>query len=121
MNKLLSVVIAVGMAALCPADENDTANIAGEWQMSVETAHGTMAGPVKMQQEGSKITGTFESDAGKTALTGKVEGNKLTFSMDAPGGMTLTFNGAVEGDKMSGTTDPVGRHKDGWPWSASRK
>src|SRR5260370_25710661 len=123
MKKLLSVVLAVGLASICllAGEQGATANNAVEWQMSVETAHGTMAGPVKMQQEGSKITGTFESDAGKTALTGKVEGNKLTFSMDAPGGMTLTFNGAVEGDKMSGTTDPVGRHKDGWPWSASRK
>jgi hypothetical protein len=50
-------------------------------------------------------------------LTGKVERTKVTFSMDAPGGqMTITFNGAVDGDKMSGTADPMGG-----AWSATRK
>src|SRR5260370_28056658 len=118
MNKLLSVVLALGMASIClPADEHGTVNIAGEWQMSLVSPRRTIAGPLKIQQEGSKITGTFESEhAGNLALTGKVEGNKLTFNMEPHAGMTLTFNGAVEGDKMSGTTDPASGS-----WSASRK
>src|SRR5258708_5361117 len=118
MNKLLSVVLALGMASIClPADEHGTANIAGEWQMSLVSPRRTIAGPLKIQQEGSKITGTFESEhAGNLTLTGKVEGNKLTFNMEPHAGMTLTFNGAVEGDKMSGTTDPASGS-----WSASRK
>ncbi|SRR6266487_2108305 len=117
MNKLLSIVLAVGMAAICLLAEepNTTAKIAGEWQMSVETPHGTMTGPLNVEQDGTKITGSYETEhAGKLTITGKIEGKKVTFSMDARG-MTITFIGTVDGDKMSGTADPMGG------WSATRK
>jgi hypothetical protein len=40
--------------------------------MSLESTRRAIVGPLKIQQEGSKITGTFESEhAGKLALTGK--------------------------------------------------
>jgi hypothetical protein len=119
MNKLLSVLLAVGIASACllAEDRAESVKVAGEWQLSVETPHGTIAGPLKVEQDGSKITGTYETEhAGKLALTGKVEGKKVTFSMEAPGGMTLTFNGSVDGDKMSGSADPMGG-----AWSATRK
>jgi hypothetical protein len=117
MNKLLSVMIAVGIASACLLAEDRTeAKIAGDWQMSVETPHGTMTGPLKVEQDGAKITGTYETEhAGKLTLAGKVDGKKVTFSMDA-GQMTITFNGSVDGDKMSGTADPMGG-----AWSATRK
>ena len=100
------------------ADDNvKAAKIAGDWQMSIETPHGTMTGPLKIEQDASKITGSFETEhAGKMALNGKVDGKKVTFSMEAPGGMTLTFNGSMDGDKLSGTADPMGA-----AWSATRK
>src|SRR5260370_26326110 len=117
MNKLLSVVLTVAMGSICLLAEepNTTAKIAGDWQLSVETPHGTMTGPLKVEQDGTKITGSYETEhAGKLTITGKVEGKKVTFSMDARG-MTVTFNGDVDGDKMSGTSDPMGG------WSAKRK
>jgi hypothetical protein len=120
MKKRLSIALALAIASACllAEDHAGAAKVAGEWQMSLETPHGTMAGPLKLQQDGAKITGTYETEhAGKVTLTGKVERTKVTFSMDAPGGqMTITFNGAVDGDKMSGTADPMGG-----AWSATRK
>jgi hypothetical protein len=120
MKKLFSAVLALGIASGCllAQDKDEAARIAGDWQLSLETPHGTMAGPLKVQQDGSKFTGTYETEhAGKLTLTGKVEGKKVTFSMEAPGGqMTITFNGAVAGDKMSGTAEPMGG-----AWSATRK
>jgi hypothetical protein len=118
MKKLLSVILAVGIASACllADDRAEATKIAGDWQMSVETPHGTIAGPLKLEQDGSKITGTYETEhAGKLTLTGKVEGTKVTFSMEA-GQMTLKFTGALDGDKMTGTSDPMGG-----AWSATRK
>ena len=109
----------MGIASICLLAEDGakTAQVAGDWQMSMETPHGTMAGPLKLQQDASRITGSFETEhAGKLTLTGKVDGKKVTFSMEAPGGMALTFNGSVDGEKMTGTVDPMGS-----TWSATRK
>jgi len=75
-----------------------------------------MKGPLEVKQDGSKLTGTYELEQiGSMTLTGKVEGDKVSFSMEVPGpGLTLTFTGTVEGDKMSGSTDHAGN------WTASR-
>ena len=55
-------------------------------------------------------------EIGSMTLAGKVEGDKVSFSMEVPGpGLTLTFTGTVEGDKMSGSTDHAGN------WTATRQ
>jgi|SRR5579872_3958429 len=114
MGKILFALLAT---ALIVWASDAPAQIAGDWTMSLETPHGTLSGPLKIEQDGAKLSGSYETEhAGKLALTGKVEGQKVTFSMEAPGGMTLTFNGTVEGGKMSGKADPF----DG-AWSASKK
>ncbi|HEV3200926.1 MAG TPA: hypothetical protein VGZ73_23645 [Bryobacteraceae bacterium] len=121
MKKMLSVMLVVALSACClPAQstaKSESAKIAGKWQMSVETPHGPMKGPLEVKQDGSKLTGTYELDhIGSMTLTGKVEGDKVSFSMEVPGpGLTLTFTGTVEGDKMSGSTDHAG------DWTATRQ
>jgi hypothetical protein len=46
-----------------------------------------------------------------------VDGEKITFTMDVPGGqMTINFEGVKDGDKLSGTTKPLNGE-----WSAVRK
>jgi hypothetical protein len=121
MKTLLTVTIAVvlgacGLLAQGSA-KTETAKIAGDWQMALETPHGPMQGLLQVKQDGPKITGTYEiENIGKMELTGKVEGEKVTFSMEVPAAqMTLTFNGKLEGEKMAGSTDHAGN------WTATRK
>ena len=46
-----------------------------------------------------------------------MDGEKIMFTMEVPGGqMTINFEGAKEGDKLSGTTKPLNGE-----WSAVRK
>ena len=65
-----------------------------------------------------KITGTYETElTGKLTINGTVDGEKITFAMEVPGGeMTINFDGARDGDKLSGTTKPLNGE-----WSAVRK
>jgi hypothetical protein len=121
MKKLLSVALVVVLSACClPAQstaKSESAQIAGKWQMAMDTPHGPMKGPLEVKQEGSKVTGTYELEhIGSMTLTGKVEGDKVSFSMEVPGaGVTVAFTGKVEGDKMSGSTDHAG------DWTATRQ
>lgn len=121
MKKLLSITLAIVLGACClPAQstaKSEPAKVAGKWQMSLETPHGPMKGPLEVKQDGSKLTGTYELEQiGSMTLTGKVEGDKVSFSMEVPGpGLTITFTGTAEGDKMSGSTDHAGN------WTARRE
>jgi hypothetical protein len=120
MKTLLSIMLMVVLGACClPAQttaKSESAKIAGKWQMSVDTPHGPMKGPLQVKQEGTKLTGTYELEMfGSMSLAGTVEGDKVSFNMEVPGAaMTLIFTGTVDGDKMSGSTDHAGN------WTATR-
>ncbi len=104
MKKLLLMLLAAAMLStiLVAADPN----VGGSWEMTMDSPHGKMTGPLTLQQDGTKLTGN-----------GKVDGEKVTLTMDTPGGkMTITFEGTLDGDKLSGTTKPINGE-----WSAVRK
>ena len=86
--------------------------------MTMDSPHGKMTGPLTLQQDGTKIAGTYETEhTGKLTINGKVDGEKIMFTMEVPGGqMTISFEGAKDGDKLSGTTKPLNGE-----WSAVRK
>jgi hypothetical protein len=90
--------------------------IAGQWTLAVQTPHGPMKAGMQVKQDGTKITGTCDIEhMGSMALTGTVDGKRISFSIEIQDGQKITFSGVVEGNKMTGTTDPVGGD-----WTASR-
>lgn len=114
MKKLLFSLIAVALVSVCLAAD---LNIAGTWDMTMDSPHGKLTGPLKLEQDGTKLNGTYETEmAGKLSITGNIDGEKVLFSMSAPNGMTIRFEGAMDGDKLSGTTKPMNGE-----WSAVRK
>jgi hypothetical protein len=58
MTKLLPIVLIAAMPAL-PADYPD---ISGKWQMTAETPHGPVKGPLEIKQDGAKFTGTYTAE-----------------------------------------------------------
>ena len=86
-------------------------NIGGAWQISWEGRGGPQQGTIQIQQDGAKLSGTFQDSGGSSSqLTGSVAGNNVSFSVQvqARRTMTLAFTGTVDGDKMSGTFQPQG-------------
>ena len=109
-------VLAVTMLSACLLASDVT--VGGNWEMTMDSPHGKMVGPLALQQDGAKITGTYETEhTGKLTINGKVDGEKISFTMEVPGGqMTINFDGVRDGDKLSGTTKPLNGE-----WSAVRK
>ena len=90
---------------------NSPANIGGAWQISWEGRGGSQQATIQIQQDGSKLSGTFQDSGGSSSqLTGSVAGNNISFSVQIQGGRTITlaFTGTINGDKMSGTFQPQG-------------
>jgi len=114
-------------------NSDQPANVAGTWQMSWQGRGGNEQGALKIQQDGSKLNGTFDGPRGSSALTGSVQGNQVSFSVQMKGRRTFTlvYNGTFDGDKMSGTMQPQnnegrggGRGEGGQQnhnWSATRQ
>jgi hypothetical protein len=116
MKKILSVILAVATLSACLLAAD--LNAGGNWEMTMDSPHGKMTGPLKLEQDGDKITGIYETEhTGKLPIKGKMDGEKITFTMSVPGGqMTINFEGVKDGDKLSGTTKPLNGE-----WSAVRK
>jgi hypothetical protein len=112
MKKILLFAFAFSLAAW--AQHSEPAKVAGNWQLSVETPHGTVNGPFTVRQEGPAITLTYTTEIfGTAGGTGTVEGNKVSFSLSTEAG-AVAFTGTLDGAKMTGT------HEMGGAWSATR-
>jgi hypothetical protein len=83
----------------------DTAKVAGEWNITVETPQGTGTPSVVFKQDGETLTGTYKGRFGEAPVKGTVTGNDIKFSFTiSPQGQDLTvvYSGTVDGDTIKG-------------------
>ena len=91
------------------ANNSSPANVGGSWQISWQGRNDAQQATMQIQQDGSKLSGTFEDESGSSSVNGSVAGNKVSFSVQLQGRpVTLAFTGTVDGDKLSGTFQPQG-------------
>jgi len=77
----------------------------GKWNITIKTPMGDQTGVLTLKQEGDALTGEMSGSSGTAAIeNGKVEGEKLTWhsKVTSPMPITLEFEGAIDGDKISG-------------------
>jgi hypothetical protein len=111
------------------------AAVAGNWQVSWQGRLGTEECALHLQQDGAKLTGTFQDLRGVMPLSGTVDEKKLSFEVQFMGARPFTtrFTGTVDGDKIEGTSQAVGVNGGGaflghagevvhpeHPWTAAR-
>jgi hypothetical protein len=102
-----------------PSSQNNTisekaspahpADVAGDWQISWEVRLGTDSGTLHLQQDGSKLSGTFEDLQGRSTLSGTVDGNRVTFAVQFSGlhPFTTRFTGTIDAARIDGTSQAV--------------
>ena len=80
----------------------------GTWNLTMQTPMGERRSTLTLSTAGGTLTGKQEADGNTTDIAeGTVSGNEVSWkvSITNPMPLTLTFNGAVDGDKLSGTAD----------------
>ncbi|MGA9966805.1 MAG: hypothetical protein WBQ10_16530 [Terriglobales bacterium] len=116
IKRLYFIVLVFLLAApLLPAQESQSdnsqpSNIGGAWQLSWRGRDGSQQATIQIQQDGSKLSGTFQGPRGSSQMTGSVSGNNVSFRVQMQGHRTITlaFTGTIDGDKMSGSFQPQG-------------
>jgi len=118
-NAVRSFALLAGIAALMvvtaapiAAAAADNANVAGTWNLQVETPNGTGTPSVTFKQDGGNLTGTYKGRMGESELKGTIDGNKIkwTVTLHPQGGeLNIDYAGTVDGDTMKGTvSSPMG-------------
>ena len=76
----------------------------GNWKITMNTPMGVGTMDVAIATSGDAFAGKIDSEMGTQELTGKIDGDTLTWSTDItnPMPMTLEFTVKVDGDKMTG-------------------
>ena len=108
MNSLRRMLLAASAAAvfLTTSAIAADANVAGEWDFTVESPAGTGTPHFSLKQEGATLSGTYKGALGEAPVTGSVKGNAVTiqFRVDAQGmEMDVIYKGTVDGASISGT------------------
>lgn len=82
-----------------------TANVAGTWDITVNSPRGEMTNPMTIAQDGEKITVTMTTPRGESTGQGTVKGNEIEWTVvrSTPRGeFTVVYKGTVDGNTMSG-------------------
>ena len=76
----------------------------GKWTATIQTPMGPQQREFTIAVNGNAFTGTVSSAGGPRPISGKVDGDKLTWSADVtdPMPITLDFDVNFTGDKLAG-------------------
>ena len=80
MSGFVALATAAALVAL-PAAAGDQ-DVTGTWTMNVETPQGSGSPTFTLTQEGQDITGTYEGYFGEAPVTGTIEGDEVTLSIE---------------------------------------
>ena len=105
MSRLLSTtfVLVLGAASLAAQ-----ADIAGDWELSINGPEGVINATATLKQDGEKLTGSITSQQGTVELAGTYKAKKveLAFQIQSPNGpLDIKVNGDVDGPDMKGIID----------------
>jgi hypothetical protein len=77
----------------------------GTWKTTINSPMGVQQGTLNIKTDGGSFTGSMASAQGTQDISGKVEGDTLTWAskLTQPFPIDLEFTVNVDGDKMSGS------------------
>ena len=106
MLRLFFVILAAGL--VLSVNTLAQGSVAGAWDLAINGPEGPLAATATLKQDGEKVTGTIESQAGTADLAGTLKGKTLAmaFTIQSPNGpIDIKVTGEVDGTSMKGVID----------------
>ncbi|OGD12603.1 MAG: hypothetical protein A2Y86_09670 [Candidatus Aminicenantes bacterium RBG_13_62_12] len=106
MKKIISFALIIALSSVAAlAQAAQTADVKGDWDMTVVTPRGDRTSSMIIVQDGEKIKVTMTSSRGESTGEGTVKEGDIEWSVTRTtpqGDMTMTYKGKVNGDSMAG-------------------
>jgi hypothetical protein len=94
---------------------SDAVNVAGTWNVIASNGRRSAKQTIVIQQDGSKISGTFKGPRQSGTIDGTIADSAITFHVTAK--EPLDYTGTISGDTMKGTLSGGGKSGE---WTAER-
>ena len=126
IRTIAGITLVLAAVALTASDlqaqngKKPSADVGGKWIMDAETPHGRMQMSLTLDQDGSKVTGTFWSDhGGEMAVSGEfAEGTLSLATVKTSDDHALRFSAKLNEDgTLSGY---LSTPRGDMPWTAER-
>ena len=103
------LVVALGVvAAALVVSVTAQSNVAGDWNMTIDSDQGSLSATMTFKQDGEKVTGSMPTDQITFEFEGTISDNKLELvaEIDAGGAfLEVILEATVDGDEITGTRD----------------
>ena len=121
MKRLTPLILGVALIVnqLAAQDKKPAATVAGRWTMTVDAGpHGVTTMGLVLQQDGTKVTGTFASPHGDMPVEGEFVDGTLKLATTAEhADSQITFEARLKDERLSGClSSQMGDMK----WTAER-
>lgn len=118
----LSVFICAVPRAASSSKIGRVEDVGGTWDMTVEIAGGASHPSLMLQQDGERISGSYEGQLGKSSVTGTLKEKEIEFTVNLKfqdATYSIVYSGTVSADLMEGTVQFSGGATGNW--SAKRR
>jgi hypothetical protein len=106
LKVIWATLLVAAFGTVTGAAAGDTARVAGQWSLTVQSPNGSGKPTVTFSQDGETLTGTYRGASGGSGpAIGTIKGNKIQFLIPSrPNGVSrpIEFVGTVEGTAMKG-------------------
>ena len=109
MLRVFSVIFAAALFLSVSAYAQGS--VAGAWDLAINGPEGPVNAVATLKQDGEKVSGSIESQAGTAEVSGTMKGKTLNmaFTVQTPNGpLDIKVTGEVDGAAMKGTIDLAG-------------
>ena len=107
MRNRLAVALGI-VAAAVVVSVTAQSNVAGDWNMTIDSDQGSLSATMTFKQDGEKVTGSMPTDQITFEFEGTISDNKLELvaEIDAGGAfLEVTLEATVDGNEIIGTLD----------------
>jgi hypothetical protein len=101
----------------CAAFAAQSADVSGEWDVTLNSPHGSRAFKASLRQSGETLKGAIGTQAEELQLEGTVKGKevKVSYTVQYQGNpLVITLTGQLEGDTIKGSADFGGFAQGDW-------
>ncbi len=105
VGRAIAVALTAARSLEPPREQPPVIDLSGEWSLHVQFLHGQRLHKLRLQQQGSQLTGSQESEQFAGTVVGRLTARNILMEFEARhegSAIAYRFQGTVDADRMTG-------------------